>query len=118
VDIVKLDADMLSTVPAAPPEAGADRALDPSPPDPALPVGSLPNPGCPTDDEGDVPVADGAALHAVESPSTADIRAADTIHRPFRVHNGRRRFCRGSRPAMDSEADDAAGWRFFIKALL
>jgi hypothetical protein len=34
VDIVKLDVDTLPTVPSAPPEAGADRALDPPPPDP------------------------------------------------------------------------------------
>jgi hypothetical protein len=34
VDIVKLDVDTLSTVPDAPPEAGPDRALDPTPPDP------------------------------------------------------------------------------------
>jgi hypothetical protein len=34
VDIVKLDVDTLPTVPAAPPEAGPDRALDPAAPDP------------------------------------------------------------------------------------
>jgi hypothetical protein len=34
VDIVKVDVDKLSTVPAAPPAAGPDRALDPPPPDP------------------------------------------------------------------------------------
>jgi hypothetical protein len=32
--MVKLDVDMLPTVPAAPPAAGPDRALDPPPPDP------------------------------------------------------------------------------------
>jgi hypothetical protein len=30
VDIVKLDVDTLATVPDAPPDAGSDRALDPS----------------------------------------------------------------------------------------
>jgi hypothetical protein len=32
--MVKLDVDMLPTVPDAPPEAGPDRALDPPPLDP------------------------------------------------------------------------------------
>jgi hypothetical protein len=32
--MVKLDVDTLPTVPAAPPAAGPDRALDPPPPDP------------------------------------------------------------------------------------
>jgi hypothetical protein len=34
VDSVKLEVDTLPTVPAAPPEAGPDRALDPPPPNP------------------------------------------------------------------------------------
>jgi hypothetical protein len=34
VDIVKLGVDTLPTVPAAPPAAGPDRALDPPPLDP------------------------------------------------------------------------------------
>jgi hypothetical protein len=46
VKIVKLDVDTLSTVPAAPPVAGPDRALDPAPP----------GPGCPDGAAGDVAV--------------------------------------------------------------
>jgi hypothetical protein len=38
---VKPDVDVLATVPDAPPAAGPDRALDPSPPDPPLPAGLL-----------------------------------------------------------------------------
>jgi len=38
---VKLDVDMLPTVPAAPPAAGPDRTLDPPPPDPGPPAGPL-----------------------------------------------------------------------------
>jgi hypothetical protein len=34
--MVKPDVDTLPTVPAAPPEAGPDRALDPPPPGPGL----------------------------------------------------------------------------------
>jgi hypothetical protein len=50
---VKLDVDMLMTVPDAPPAAGPDRALDPPPPDPRPPAGPLPAAGA----EGDVAVA-------------------------------------------------------------
>jgi hypothetical protein len=37
VDSVKLDADMLATVPTAPPAAGPDLVLDPPPPEPEPP---------------------------------------------------------------------------------
>jgi hypothetical protein len=46
VQIVKLDLDTLATVPAVPPAAGPDRALDPP----------LPNAGCPDAAAGDVVV--------------------------------------------------------------
>jgi hypothetical protein len=39
VDSVKPDPDTLLTVPAAPPAAGPDRALDPLAPDPEPPAG-------------------------------------------------------------------------------
>lgn len=41
VDSVKLDPDTPATVPAAPPAAGPDRALDPRPPDPRPPAKPL-----------------------------------------------------------------------------
>jgi hypothetical protein len=70
VDMVKLDMDMLPTVPAAPPAAGPDRALDPPPP---AAVG-----------EGDVAVTEDVP-QAADSPITADVSAAAMIHRllPF-----------------------------------
>jgi hypothetical protein len=39
---MKLDVDELLTVPAVPPSAGPDRALDPAPPDPR-PLGAAPD---------------------------------------------------------------------------
>jgi hypothetical protein len=39
---VKLDVDALLTVPAVPPSAGPDRALEPAPPDPS-PLGAAPD---------------------------------------------------------------------------
>jgi hypothetical protein len=42
VVIVKPDVERLLTVPAAPPAAGPDRALDPLPPDPKPPAGLPP----------------------------------------------------------------------------
>ena len=85
---MKLDVDMLSTVPDAPPAAGPDRALDP-------PVAPLPGPGCPDVADGDVavadgdaPVAEGDAAQPAASPITADISVAPTIHLPFPAGRG------------------------------
>ena len=72
---MKLDADTLSTVPDAPPEAGPDRALDPAPPDPRPPAGPLPA----AVGEGDVAVA--KDVLQAESPTTALVSAAAMIHR-------------------------------------
>jgi hypothetical protein len=41
VVMMKLDVDMLATVPDAPPAAGPDRALDPPPADPGPPAEPL-----------------------------------------------------------------------------
>jgi hypothetical protein len=68
--------DTLATVPAAPPEAGPDRALDPPPADPRPPA--EPPPGAAAG--GDVTVADDAP-HAAASPITADVSKAVMIHR-------------------------------------
>jgi len=75
--MVKLDVDTLTTVPAAPPEAGPDRALDPGEPLPAAAVA-----------EGDVAVAE-SGPHAAESPITAHTTAA-VIHRPLLFDGDRR----------------------------
>jgi hypothetical protein len=74
---VKLEVDRLSTVPDAPPEAGPERALDP--PLPAAPGG----PGGPAVvavAEGEVAVVADEVVQAAESPITALISAAPTIH--------------------------------------
>jgi hypothetical protein len=65
---VKLDIDTPATVPAAPPEAGPDRALDPPEPLPAAVA------------EGDVAVAEDVP-QAAESPITTHISTAPMIHR-------------------------------------
>jgi hypothetical protein len=91
VEMVKLDADTPSTVPAAPPAAGPDRAFEPPPPDsdpPAPPPGAR----CPDAAEEAVAVADEAVAvgeeavavgeedaQPAESPITADISAAAMI---------------------------------------
>jgi hypothetical protein len=59
--------DTPATVPAAPPEAGPDRALDPPEPLPAVA-------------EGDVAVAEDVP-QAAESPITTHISTAPMIHR-------------------------------------
>jgi hypothetical protein len=90
VDIVKLDVDTLSTVPAAPPAAGPDRALDPPPPDVAVAEGDV------AVAEGDVAVAEGDVAQAPASPITAHISAAAAI-RPLLLFPSNRRIL-GRRP--------------------
>ena len=84
VDIVKPDVDTLPTVPAAPPAAGPDRALDAPPPDPTAPVAPL---GAAVA-EGDVAVA--AAVPQADRPITAHIGAAAMIHRLLLCDSNRR----------------------------
>jgi hypothetical protein len=97
VDIVKVDVDTLSTVPAAPPAAGPDRALDPPLPDPGPPEAPLPGTPCPAVAEGDVAATEGDVAGAegdveqpAESPITAHISAAATIPTLFLFDNNRR----------------------------
>jgi hypothetical protein len=71
VVIVKPDPDTLSTVPAAPPAAGPDRALDP-PPEPGVPG--------PAVADGDVAVVDEEMPSQAESAGTAHINTTATIH--------------------------------------
>src|ERR1700686_2105511 len=89
--MVKLDVDTLATVPAAPPDAGPDRALPP-PPGAAA--------------EGDVAVAEDVP-QAAESPITAHISAAPMINRLLlfdrNPHTPRWRRCL----AMGTEADES-----------
>src|SRR3954451_12998720 len=61
------------TVPAAPPAAGPDRALDPEPPAPGPPEELLPVTGV-------VAVPEGDRASATDSPTTAHSSAAATIH--------------------------------------
>ena len=81
VNNVKPDLDMLPTVPAAPPAAGPDRALDPTPPDPRPPAEPLPaavGEGDVAAGEGDVAVAE--EPQAAESPITEVISTVAMIH--------------------------------------
>jgi hypothetical protein len=111
VVIVKLAVDTLLTVPAAPPGAGPDRALDPSPLDPeqlpellaeALAKGlaeplaeGLAEPLA----EGlaelrSCAVAEGDVARPTESPMTAHVNAAATIHPLLLFDSNRRPFGR------------------------
>jgi hypothetical protein len=84
-DVVKVkpDFDTLSTAPAAPPAAGAERALDAPPPDPPVPVEPLAE----TRVEA---VAEGDAARPTESPLAAQISAAAEMKRPLRFDRPRR----------------------------
>jgi hypothetical protein len=75
---VKLDVDTLSTVPDAPPAAGPDRG---PPPD---------GEGDAAGAEGDAAAAEDDAAQPAESPATAHISAAATIH-PLLLFDGNRR---------------------------
>jgi hypothetical protein len=86
VVIVKLGAETLLTVPAAPPAAGPDRALDAPPPDSRPLAEPLPGATFPAVAEGDV-------FRPTESPITAHIvapAAPATIHR-LRLFDSHRR---------------------------
>src|SRR3954468_10824733 len=76
VVIVKPDVESASTVPTAPPAAGADRAFDPPPADPPAPLGSVVVVGCAAVDEWDV-------ARPTATPIAVAISAATTptIHR-------------------------------------
>jgi hypothetical protein len=110
---VKLDVDTLPTVPAAPPEAGPDRALDPPPPDAGPPAEPLPDTGCAAVLEEDVAVAEGDVARPTESPITPHSTAAATIHRLFLFDTNRR--TRGQRASFaivtetDPSGEDAGG---------
>ncbi|HXC76836.1 MAG TPA: hypothetical protein VNU19_07280 [Candidatus Acidoferrum sp.] len=73
--MLKFDEDRLTIVPAAPPDAGPDRALDPAEPLPAA-VG-----------DGDMAVADGVPQAA--SPITANITAPAISHRLLAFESNR-----------------------------
>jgi hypothetical protein len=90
VDIVKLGADTLLTVPTAPPAAGPDRAFDPWPPDLGPPLRSAPGPAGAEEDVAvtgedvavageEVAVAGGDVAQPAESPITAHISAAPNL---------------------------------------
>src|SRR5260370_31163094 len=103
---------MLPTVPAAPPAAGPDRALDPPPLDPKPPA-PPPGPGCPDVAEGDavadrgVAVAGGDVAQPAESPITAHVSAAATIPPPLLFDSNRRTLGRRACSAVVTEADPA-----------
>src|SRR5258706_11747960 len=112
--MVKLDVDTLSTVPAAPPAAGPDRALEPPPPDPGLPEAPLPGTPRPAVAEGDVAGAEadvagaeGDAAQPAESPITAHISAVATIPPLFLFDSNRRSLGRRACLAMVTEADES-----------
>jgi hypothetical protein len=100
-------------VPADPPAAGPDRALDP----PAAPRPGPGRPGVAEGDvavaDGDVAVADGDVAHPAESPITAHIGATATIH-PLLLFDGDRRpfgrrACSAKVDLSGQDADGGAG---------
>jgi hypothetical protein len=97
---VKLDLVMAPTVPDAPPEAGPDRALDPPPPNPGLPEEWLLDTSCFADADWDV-------ARPKESPITAAITVAVTIHPPLFFQNNRRTLGQRSCLAMGVEFDQS-----------
>jgi len=113
VVIVKLGVDMLPTVPAAPPEAGPDRALDPPPPDVGPPAEPRPDTGCAALAEEDVAVAEGAVARPTESPITPHNTPDATIHRLFLFDSNRSTRDRRANFARVTETDptgeDAVG---------
>jgi hypothetical protein len=97
--LYSLAVDTLLTVPAGPPGAGPDRALDPSPLDPEqlpeLLAEGLAEPLA----EGlaelrSCAVAEGDVARPTESPITAQVSAAATIH-PLLLFDGNRRLLGG-----------------------
>jgi hypothetical protein len=95
VVIVKLAVDMLLTVPAAPPGAGPDRALDPSPLDPEqlpelLAEGLEEGLAEPLPELRSLAVAEGDVARPTESPITAHVSAPATIH-PLLLFDSNRR---------------------------
>lgn len=87
---MKLDGDTLPTVPAAPPAAGPDRALDPVAPDRGPLTGLLPAVGWPADDAGCAADTEGDAVRPTESPTTRQTTTAATIHTRFLFASTRR----------------------------
>jgi hypothetical protein len=94
---MKLDFDMLPTVPDAPPEAGPDRALDPAPPEAGRPAKLLPATDCAAEAGGDAP-------KPTNSPVAEPISAAATINPRLIFDNVRRTLARQACSAMVAEA--------------
>jgi hypothetical protein len=121
VEMVKPAVETVLTVPAAPPEAGPERALDPPPP------AALPRPGCPelvdedvavVDEdvavgEGDAAVGEGDAAQAAESPITANATPAAAIRRRPLLDGSRRTLdppgCLAGVAEAGLSGDDAGG---------
>jgi hypothetical protein len=89
---VKLDADTLPTVPAAPPAAGPDRALDAVPPDRGPPTPAPGDDGCAAVDVGGDAETEGEeAVRPTESPMARQTTtAAVGIHTRFLLASSRR----------------------------
>jgi hypothetical protein len=104
--MVKLDVDTLPTVPDAPPAAGPDRALAPPPPDPRPPAEPLPGTGCPA-------VPEWGVAQPADSPITAHISAAATMHLLLLFGSDRRtlgrRACLAILTETDESGEDAGG---------
>jgi len=111
--MVKLVVDTLPTVPAAPPAAGPDRALELPPPDPAPPAAMLPDTEWPGVAGGDGAVAEEDAARPTETPITEQARATATIHRILLFEISRRTHGRRTRSDMitgvDKSGEDAGG---------
>ena len=105
---MKLDGDMLSTVPDDPPAAGPDRALEPPPP--ATP---LPDPKRPDGAEEEVAVveeevvAEEDAAQAAQRPNTAHISPAAAIRLLALLESNRPTVSRRACLAVVTEADES-----------
>jgi hypothetical protein len=108
VVIVKPEVDMLLTVPAAPPEAGPDRAVDPPLPDPMPTAEPRPGTDCAAVAPGDVSVADEDVMRLTESPITEHTAAA-TIPALLRFDTSRRTLGQCGCSSAPAEVADSGG---------
>jgi hypothetical protein len=99
---VKVDLETLATVPEDPPEAGADLALDPPPPNPGAAGTVLVATTCPADAERDV-------TRPTETPITAINSAVARIHDLLLFDSNRRSPGRRACGEADRALDVARG---------
>jgi hypothetical protein len=117
VEKVKPDADLVSTMPVAPPAAGSDRD-----PPPAGRLGDGAGEDVAAADRDDADGERSAAAEVPVSPATAHVSPAATIHPPFLFKSNRRpldqRVCTAVVAGAEPADEWLVGWQSFMMALL